>query len=72
MAVIDDPLFEDEKNCVSADLDVNGFPPTSLNGKTIQEGTWMYVYSAGDTTGELVSIFKMVFGSWKKRYSVEV
>ena len=72
MSVIDDPLFEDEKNCLESDL-VDGFPPAvGPTGLPVAEGTWMYCYSAADTTGEVVSIFKMVFGSWKKRYSAEV
>ena len=64
MAVKNDPLYEKEYNCLSTDLDANGKPPINFNGKTIEEGSKMYVWST--ETGELSDIFKMIFGGWKK------
>ena len=61
MAVVNDPLYEDEKNCLVADL-VGGYPPKT----GIEEGTWMYVYDVAGDEGVLVSVFKLVFGAWKK------
>jgi hypothetical protein len=59
MTVKNDPLFENEYNCLVSDL-VDGFPP---NGKE-EEGSKMYVWD--DSSRTLVSIFKKVFDVWYK------
>lgn len=60
MKITQDPLFNKEYNCKKSDL-VDGFPP---NDKGTEDGSKMYVWD--DTTRELTSIYKRVFGVWNK------
>jgi len=53
MAIKDDALFENEKNCKVSDL-VGGYPPST----EFDQGTRMYAYN--DETKQLEMVFKLV------------
>lgn len=54
MAYIKDPVYEDEINCLTTDLD--GGVPSSTD---YDEGTRMYVYDGTTTPPSLDTIFKL-------------
>lgn len=61
MAIVIDPVYEEEYNCLTTDL--TGGYPTDV---TLPNGSIMYAYNS--TTNELESVFKLVEATGTKAW----